>query len=364
MSDKDEIKELFQKELGNYEAKVDPSLWQGIQSGISAGVAASTTVLGVGVKVAIGVIATAVITVASIIVYNNVSTQVVADENNKTQRTSKIEPTFIDTMSVKDQPTNYSNSKEPIELEPVVNSNKEELESNVDNGEEEVVINPNSIEDEPKNNEGHLEQDYIANKEQTTEPSVKEEKIEIETTDESSEVLEKDPTLKLYLEPVIAKQDNQYVVFEIKDSNVDNVVWNFGDGEFSRELKTEHFYQNPGDYTVIVKGYKGNNEISKTLRLKVSVEGEFTNLPNGITPNGDNVNDFLFVESKGIKEFQINVMNSRQEVIFQSSDVNFRWDGSLSNGLPAKTGRYVYVIIAKDEQGNTINKYQQLEIKR
>jgi hypothetical protein len=361
LSDKDEIKELFQKELGNYEVKVDPSLWQGIQSGISAGATSATSAIGVGAKVAIGVVATTLITVAAIIVYN-VSTEEISEENKKTQQISKIEPTSEENVSVNDQLAKDLNRKKPIESETTFETDKTKLK--VENVENKV---DNSIEYKPldevkKEGEDQL-QDIVVEK-QIIEPIIGEAVSNTEIVDESSSSEEDDIILELFLDPAVIKQDNQYVVFDIKDSNVDNVVWNFGDGEFSRELRTEHFYQKQGEYNVIVKGFKGKLEISKTITVVVSVEGEFTNLPNGITPNGDNVNDFLFVESKGIKEFQINVMNSKQEVIFQSSDVNFRWDGNLSSGLPAKTGRYIYVIIAKDDQGNIINKYQQLEIKR
>ena len=213
--------------------------------------------------------------------------------------------------------------------------------------------------------EANKNKEVDLNKKKTTDNShQKETENTTEKEDQSSKKVSKETTEELFILPIISKQENQYVVFEIEDSNVDEIVWDFGDGEFSRELKPEHFYTDGGEYNVIVKGYKNKKEVKKSIAVKVHIAGKFTNLPNSLTPNRDNVNDFLYVESEGIKEFQINVMNNKQEVIYQSSDINFRWDGTMNNGMPAREGRYIYIIIAKDEQGNTINKYQQLEIKR
>lgn len=362
MSDKDEIKELFQRELGNYESKVDPSLWQGIQSGISATTATASTTIGVGAKIAIGIISATIITVASVFIYNTVVDEVKTDkvittevkpkgsleneqlqvhvENNEVSK--KVENSLID------------NSKG---LETIKeNSTEKDIEKQHSNKEvnltEELLVVKN------KKEEDYSDEVKINNKSQKNE--VKKTKEEDNSTIVVAEKITEEP----FITPTISRQENQYVVFEIEKSNIDEVVWDFGDGEFSREMKPEHFYKDNGVYNVVVKGYKDNEEIIKTLKVKVEIAGEFTNLPNSLTPNRDNVNDYLFVESKGIKTFQINVLNNKQEVIYQSSDVNFRWDGTMSNGLMVPEGRYIYIIIAKDEKGNTINKYQQLEIKR
>jgi flagellar hook assembly protein FlgD len=57
-------------------------------------------------------------------------------------------------------------------------------------------------------------------------------------------------------------------------------------------------------------------------------------------------------------------MNASQEVVFQSNDPSFKWNGLLQNGIFAPSGNYVYIVIASDRAGNTINKYQRLRISR
>lgn len=53
----------------------------------------------------------------------------------------------------------------------------------------------------------------------------------------------------------------------------------------------------------------------------------FINFPNVFTPNGDNLNDTYGVDSKFIKEYEIIIFNRWGEGVFQSKDVNARWDG-------------------------------------
>jgi hypothetical protein len=70
LSDKDYIKELFQNELGNHQMKVDPQLWQGVQSQLgslasagASGTAAVASKVSFFVKIGVAaVISTAAIT--------------------------------------------------------------------------------------------------------------------------------------------------------------------------------------------------------------------------------------------------------------------------------------------------------------
>jgi gliding motility-associated-like protein len=82
------------------------------------------------------------------------------------------------------------------------------------------------------------------------------------------------------------------------------------------------------------------------------------------TPNGDNVNDFLSVESSQLVDFQVVVLDRFNKTVFKSSDPSFRWDGIGLSGDPVPTGNYVYFITARDEEGKPINKYSTLRIER
>lgn len=69
-------------------------------------------------------------------------------------------------------------------------------------------------------------------------------------------------------------------------------------------------------------------------------------IPNVFTPNEDGVNDTYFITAKGLKEFNMVIVNRWGNVVFESDDVQFSWDGT-TNGDKCGDGTYFYIITAK-----------------
>ncbi|WP_338815552.1 gliding motility-associated C-terminal domain-containing protein (plasmid) [Bernardetia sp. Wsw4-3y2] len=86
---------------------------------------------------------------------------------------------------------------------------------------------------------------------------------------------------------------------------------------------------------------------SNTIRIDFR---SFVTFPNAFTPNGDNLNDTYGVESKFIKEFKMIIFNRWGEGVFQTNDINGRWDGRYRNTL-APSGEYTMKIVATDQRG-------------
>jgi gliding motility-associated-like protein len=93
--------------------------------------------------------------------------------------------------------------------------------------------------------------------------------------------------------------------------------------------------------------------------LESSVE---IKLFNTFTPNNDGVNDFLFVESKGLQDFNLVVLDRSNKIVYQTTDADFKWNGIGLNNELVPSGMYVYYLTAKDSSGNPISKYSSLEI--
>ncbi len=67
-------------------------------------------------------------------------------------------------------------------------------------------------------------------------------------------------------------------------------------------------------------------------------------VPTAFSPNGDGVNDFFGVVTKGMKSIEkVQVYNRWGELLYDGSGLDFRWDGNL-NGVPQEIGVYVYHI--------------------
>ena len=68
-------------------------------------------------------------------------------------------------------------------------------------------------------------------------------------------------------------------------------------------------------------------------------------IPNVFTPNGDGNNDFfeVFGNKKAWKQFEVQVFNRWGEKVYESGDMNFKWDG-IYKGQPSPQAVYVYQI--------------------
>lgn len=358
MKGKDEIKELFQKELGNYEAKVDPSLWNGIQSGLSGVSAAggATTGMSVATKAVIGVVIATVATISSIVIFSN--EEIKGEKQAKVEKIEPIQETkenISEDLVVKKTNENFNQPKAENKTE-IKETPNIEVEDKV-SVETETIDTP---EVNKTNDKGVTKKEESQKPTDTSNPNSTENKNK---ENENKEEVEKQKPLSADIS--IEKQENQYVKFKLIGENINNVEWSFGNGRYSNEVSPEHFYEEPGRFEAKATIY-GNNDsvIEKKITVNVEVEGRFTNLPNIFSPNNDGSNDEFFVEYEGIEDFQLNIFNKQQELIFTTDDPNFRWRGYNQNGVIIPKGIYIYVIIAKDKAGNVINKYETLEVVR
>jgi gliding motility-associated-like protein len=71
-------------------------------------------------------------------------------------------------------------------------------------------------------------------------------------------------------------------------------------------------------------------------------------VPDAFTPNGDGVNDIIYVEGWGIEELiSFQIYNRWGELIFETADENEGWDGSYK-GEVQNPDSYAYVVVAKN----------------
>jgi len=69
----------------------------------------------------------------------------------------------------------------------------------------------------------------------------------------------------------------------------------------------------------------------------------FAFLPNAFSPNGDGINDELDCRLYGATESTVYIINRWGEVVFESTDLNTRWNGE-SAGKPCPEGVYAVVV--------------------
>lgn len=77
--------------------------------------------------------------------------------------------------------------------------------------------------------------------------------------------------------------------------------------------------------------------------------------PNAFTPNGDGLNDVLYVEGFNVDEVFFEIYNRWGEKVFESHAQDEGWDGTY-NGQPAPTDAYAYYLRVRCEFGGEYTK--------
>lgn len=130
-------------------------------------------------------------------------------------------------------------------------------------------------------------------------------------------------------------------------------LWDFGDGGSSTLLNPQHEFE-PGVYRVVLKVI-GENGCEATTEKQITVldDGGELFIPNVFTPNGDGTNDVFKLTFAAPFELRIAIFNRWGELLFESGDCYFEWDGTYK-GDDAQDGTYVYLISGKYNRKGTI----------
>jgi gliding motility-associated-like protein len=151
------------------------------------------------------------------------------------------------------------------------------------------------------------------------------------------------------------------VNFSNNSSSTQTFHWNFGDGstwDTTVTSGTTHMFDSIGVYTVAVIAQNGT--CTDTAYVQIIVSDPPVVLPvsietaNVFSPNNDGLNDFYSFDLINIKSIQLTIMNRWGNVLVDSDDINFQWNGKLSNGKDAEEGVYFYIYKAVGIQNEAL----------
>ncbi|MCR9172668.1 MAG: gliding motility-associated C-terminal domain-containing protein [bacterium] len=147
-------------------------------------------------------------------------------------------------------------------------------------------------------------------------------------------------TLDLGEDRTICKDDDILVVQSM--SNIDSLHWMDGEVGGWYILPTANLFE---DSIYISATAYGCDVQQDTLKVVlVDCDCDFY-VPNSFTPNGDNINEsFRVYQDCPIKYFELILFNRWGEVVFETNDIHFSWDGKLKNGNYAQDGVYTWQI--------------------
>ncbi|MCH8903732.1 MAG: gliding motility-associated C-terminal domain-containing protein [Bacteroidetes bacterium] len=105
----------------------------------------------------------------------------------------------------------------------------------------------------------------------------------------------------------------------------------------------------PGNYSIAATNQYGCSAKDTVLITddcnKQSCENSIF-IPNAFSPNGDNMNDILYVLGEDINLFEFVIFNRWGQKVFTSSNINSGWDGTL-NGKPINPSVFVWYLKAE-----------------
>ena len=123
--------------------------------------------------------------------------------------------------------------------------------------------------------------------------------------------------------------------------------WDLGDGTLTNVQHPVHEFADTGFYLItlaIENVYSCRDTTEKYVNIKPIYA---IYIPNSFTPNGDNTNDYFYVNGYGIKELQMMIFDRWGMKLYDDIGVEQSWDGVYKGNL-VPTDVYVYKVRAKD----------------
>lgn len=339
------------------ELPVDPSLWTGVQAGITSG-GASVGAAGLSLVAKGALIASAVVLVASL---SFLALRETSEEGN-----TQEEKTMSESLEIPSQ-------KEEPALEMVEEATDEN---------EEIRPAKNPVEKQTQQEQPQVTQNEVANTALTT--------SEMKGADEQSAANGEvdDPTLTptLHPEPIVEYSqdidsnmdsdehnapmpreerlsaefsatgdvDDHYLFsFSPKNLQAKSYLWEMGDGTSYYGAEVQHEYLEEGDYVVRLTTTNEEGESSSEELLLEVFEPSELFIPNVFTPNNDGMNARFDIAkaSKNIEIITLRIFNDKQELVFQNDERGNIWDGTDQFGNPCKAGTYRYWLKAQGNDG-------------
>ena len=141
------------------------------------------------------------------------------------------------------------------------------------------------------------------------------------------------------------------VSFQNTSLGAETYWWDLGNTETSDLHSPSTVYQDAGWYDVTLIAY---NEIgcADTISKPIYIKPEFYfYAPNAFTPDGNRFNNAYEVSVIGATDFTFQIFNRWGELVFETTDPYFQWDGTYNNGM-VLDDVYVWKAKIRDRENN------------
>ncbi len=169
-----------------------------------------------------------------------------------------------------------------------------------------------------------------------------------------------DPVADFTYLPTQPTVTNNNIHFTNASVDGDTYFWTFGaDSEFGTSVEENPLFIAPNDdqYNIeVCLDVYSINGCRDTVCDNIKISGDvLVYVPNTFTPNGDNINDLLFLSAQGVSYFKIEIFNRWGKVIFQTEDPTNYWNGEFK-GETVQEGVYPFIVYYKDKYSVDVQK--------
>ncbi|MFI5220553.1 MAG: PKD domain-containing protein, partial [Bacteroidia bacterium] len=151
------------------------------------------------------------------------------------------------------------------------------------------------------------------------------------------------PVAEFKANPTPASVFNSLISLSDLSQNAITWNWDFGDGKQSTQQFPKHYYDDIGEFKIVLTVTSIAGCVSK-YEQEVLITPFY--IPNAFTPNGDGVNDEFFDIGypMDVTSYHINIWSRWGQKVYENENHNQTWNGVDSKGKTAPQGTYVYQI--------------------
>jgi gliding motility-associated-like protein len=166
-------------------------------------------------------------------------------------------------------------------------------------------------------------------------------------------------TITVYTKPVAdfsaspqPPKNNTAITFTNLSTNAVSYQWLFGDGDTLNTTSmaaVSHLYNATQSYNACLKAFSAGGCVDSVCRTITALISPVFDVPTAFSPNGDGVNDKIYIRGFGISSIQWNIYNRWGALVYQSFDKSQGWDGTYKGVLqPQDVFHYVLEVVMSD----------------
>jgi gliding motility-associated-like protein len=145
------------------------------------------------------------------------------------------------------------------------------------------------------------------------------------------------------------------VTFQNLSTGAVSYQWDLGDGSSSSMVHPSNTYFTPDTFYITLIATNASGCIDSITKPLIILEEYWVYIPNTFTPDEGRYNNTFWISTINIEKMNTAIFNRWGEIIFETNDVNFHWDGKY-NGKVIQDGTYAYKVsyVTKSKIENTL----------